>query len=147
MTTIDNLFELAIELRDKGDLRDSVGVFSKILNDYPNDEKISGVYLVLGGVYSDLKEHEKALINFKKATDLNPKSELASLGLYITYVKLDRDEEAIRELMRYLRQFPAKLYKDTLGELLEGLEQGYMTDFKDEINKLAKINGVESPDR
>ncbi len=143
---IDKLFELGIELRDNGDLRDSVGVFSKILNDYPNDEKISGVYLVLGGVYSDLKEYEKALSNFKKATDLNPKSELASLGLYITYAKLDRDEEAIRELIRYLRQFPAKLYKDTLEELLEGLDQGYMTDFKDEINELAKINGVEPPD-
>jgi tetratricopeptide (TPR) repeat protein len=143
MTTIDKLFELAIELRDKGDLRDSVGVFSKILSDYPSDEKISGVCLVLGGVYSDLKDNEKALINFKKATDLNSKSELASLGLYITYVKLDRDEEAIRELIRYLRQFPAKLYKDTLEEL----EQGYMTDFKDEINELAKMNGVESPDR
>ena len=143
---IDKLFELGIELRDNGDLRDSVGVFSKILNDYPNDEKISEVYLVLGGVYSDLKEYEKALSNFKKATDLNPKSELASLGLYITYAKLDRDEEAIRELIRYLKQFPAKLYKDTLEELLEGLDQGYMTDFKDEINELAKIKGVEPPD-
>ncbi|MEJ7643738.1 MAG: tetratricopeptide repeat protein [Chryseolinea sp.] len=143
---IDKLFELGIELRDKGDLRDSVGVFSKIIDDYPNDEKISGVYLVLGGVYSDLKEHEKALVNFRMATDMNPKSELASLGLYITYVKLDRDEEAIRELIRYLRQFPANLYKDTLEELLEGLDQGYMTDFKVEINKLAKMNGVEPPD-
>lgn len=143
---IDKLFELGIELRDKGDLRDSVGVFSKIVEDYPNDEKISGVYLVLGGVYSDLKEHQKSLINFRKATDLNPKSELASLGLYIAYAKLDRDEEAIKELIRYLRQFPANLYKDTLEELLEGLEQGYMTDFKDEINELAKVNGVEPPD-
>ena|SRR5688500_794228 len=147
MTTIDKLFELAIELRDKGDLRDSVGVFSKILHDYPNDEKIKGVYLVLGGVHSDLKEHGNALPNFKKATELNPKSELASLGLYSTYAKLDMDQEAIRELIRYLQQFPAKLYKDTLEELLEGLEQGYMTDFRDEINELAKMNGVESPDK
>lgn len=146
MTTIDDLFELGIELRNKAALRDSVGVFLKILHDYPDHKKISGVYSVLGGVYKDLKEHENALTSFKKASDLNPKSELASLGLYIIYAELDRDEEAIKELIRYLRQFPADLYKDTLEELLEGLEQGYMTDFKDEINELAKINGVELPD-
>jgi len=146
MTTIDSLFELGIELRDNGVLKDSVNVFLKILDNYPDHEKISGVYSVLGGVYKDLEENEDALTCFKKASDLNPKSELASLGLYITYAELDRDEEAIKELIRYLRQFPADLYKDTLEELLEGLEQGYMTDFKDEINELAKINGVELRD-
>jgi len=78
---------------------------------------------------------------------LNPKSELASLGLYLTYAELDRDEEGIKELIRYLRQFPADLYKDTLEELLEGFEQGYMTDFKNEITELAKINGVELRER
>lgn len=146
MTTIDKLFELAIELRDKGNLKDSVGVFLKILDDYQDDEKIAVIYLVLGGVYSDLRDYNKSLDNFKKATDLNPKSELASLGLYVIYTKLHRDEEAICELIRYLREFPANLYKNTLEELLEGLEQGYMTNFKDEINELAKINGVESRD-
>jgi tetratricopeptide (TPR) repeat protein len=146
MTTIDKMFELGIELRDKGDLRNSVGVFSKILDDHPDDKEMGGVHLVLGGVYMDLEEYEKALFNLKKATDLNPKSELASLCLYLVYTKLDRDVEAIEELTSYLRQFPAKLYKDTLEELLEGLEEGFMTNFKDEINELAKINGVELPD-
>ena len=142
MTTIDSMFELAIELRDKGELRDSIKVFSKILSDYPSD-KINGVHLVLAGVHFDLREYDKAFINFKRATELNPKSELASLGLYVTYVKLDRDEEAIGELIRYLKDYPAKLYKDTLEELLEGLEKGYMTNYEDDIRELAKINGVE----
>jgi tetratricopeptide (TPR) repeat protein len=142
MTTIDSMFELGIELRDKGELRDSIKVFVKILNDYPNDNRIPGVYSVLAGVHLDLEEHEKALVNFKKATELNPKSELTSLGLYITYANLDRDEEAIGELIRYLRSYPAKLYKDTLEELLEGLKEGYMTNYEDEIKELAKINGV-----
>ncbi len=146
MATIDKMFELGIELRDKGDLINSIGVFSKIIDDHPNDKEMGGVHLVLGGVHMDLKEYEKALVNLIKATDLNPKSELASLCLYVTYTKLERDVEAIEELISYLRQFPAKVYKDTLEELLEGLKEGYMTNFEDEINELAKINGVELPD-
>lgn len=144
MTTIDSLFELAIDLRDKGELRDSIKVFSKILADYPNDKIKHGVHSVLAGVHFDLREYDKAFVNFKQATDLNPKSELASLGLYITYVKLERDEEAIRELIRYLKKCPAKLYKDTLEELLEGLKKGYMSNYEDDIKQLAKINGVVS---
>jgi tetratricopeptide (TPR) repeat protein len=143
MTTIDSIFELAIELRDKGELRDSIKVFYKILDDYPTDKKTFVIFSVLAGVHADLGENDKALINFKKATELNPKSELASLGLYVTYAKLDRNKEAIHELIRYLKTNPADLYKDTLEELLESLEEGYMTDYEDDIKNLARVNGFK----
>ena len=143
MTTQDSMFELATELRDKGQLQDSINVLSKILDQYPVDKKTYVVYTVLGGVYRDVKENEKAFLNFKRATGLNPKYELASLCLYVTLVKLDRDIEAIDEMTRYLTLYPANLYKDTLEELLEGLEDGYMTDYEDSIRNFAKKNGVE----
>jgi tetratricopeptide (TPR) repeat protein len=97
----------------------------------------------LGGVYRDIEENEKALLNFKRATELNPKYELASLCKYVTLVALDKDEEAIQEMIRFLTLYPANLYKDTLEELLEGLEDGYMTDYEDSIRNFAKKNGVE----
>lgn len=147
MATIDSMFELAIDLRDKGKLRDSINVLSKILTDYPNDKKNYVVHTILSGIYSDLREYDKYLINSKKASDLKPEYELASLCLYLAYTKLDRDEEAIEELIRYLKKYPAKLYKDTLEELLEGLEDGYMKKYEDEIKNLAKINGVEFNER
>jgi len=143
MTTLDNMFELGIELRDNGELKHAVKVFSKILVDFPNDKKCIGVYAVLGGVHLDLEEYDNALINFKKATELNPKSELASMGLYVSLVELNRNEEGVKELIRYLKNFPAKLYKGTLEELLEGLEEGYMTDYEDDIRNFARANGVE----
>ena len=143
MTSIEKMFESAIDFRDKGQLREAVAIFSKILDNYSNDKGLAGVHGVLGGVYMDLEEHEKALDNFKKATILSPKSELASLGLYVSYVNVDKDEEAIGELIRYLKNYPAELYKDTLEELLEGLEKGYMTNYEKEIKNLAKINGVK----
>ena len=139
------MFNSAINLRDKGELRDAVVTLSKIVDNYSNDKRIAGVHGVLGGVYMNLEEHEKALDNFKKATILSPKSELASLGLYVSYARVDKDEEAIGELIRYLENYPAELYKDTLEELLEGLEKGYMTNYKKQIKNLAEINGVELP--
>ena len=83
------------------------------------------------------------LVNFKKATALNPKSELASLGLYLALTELNHHVEAINELTRYLKTCPADLYKDTLEELLEGLKKGYMTAYEDDIRNLAKLNGVK----
>lgn len=143
MTTIESLFELAIELRNNGQLHDSINVFYKILNDYPVDKKTHGVYSVLAGVQLDLGENDNASINFKKAIELNPKSELASLGLYVTLVELEKDEEAIHEMIRYLKAFPADLYKVTLEELLEGLQKGYMTNYEDSIRHFAEVNGVK----
>ena len=143
MTTIEAMFGLAIELRNKGNYVDSINVLNKILDDFPDDARRHGVYAVLGGVYRNLDDNDKALTNFKKATELNPKSELASLGLYITLAKLGRDVEAIHEMIRYLRSYPADLYKDTLEELLEGLERGYMINYEDDIKRIARVNGFK----
>jgi tetratricopeptide (TPR) repeat protein len=124
MQSIDSMFELAIELRDKGKFRDSINVLRRILQEYPADNQTSGIYLILGGVHADLGEKTQARENFQRATELNPKSELASLGLYVTHCDLNQDEEAIQELIRYLENYPANLYKETLKELLEGRRQG-----------------------
>lgn len=74
---------------------------------------------------------------------LNPDSELASLGLYVTLASLDKDVDAIEEMKRFLKSHPAKLYKDTLEELLDGLTKGFMTNYKDDIITLAKSNGFK----
>jgi tetratricopeptide (TPR) repeat protein len=143
---MEKMFEEAIALRDNGELEKAIRVLLNIIDIYPNDSRTSGVYSVLGGVYSDLDDYLKSSLNFRKSTELNPNSELASLGLYLSYAKLNEGEEAIEELIRYLKKFPAKLYKVTLEELLHGLTEGYMINYKDDITALAKINGVKLMD-
>lgn len=144
MPTIESLFELAIELRDNGNLDHSIGVLSKILDRYPGNESIHKVYVIRGGIYGDLGNHTLALGDFKNATLLNPKSELASLGLYIAYIELARYEDAIHELIRYLSSYPAELYKDTLEELVNDLHHGYMTAYREDILRLARQNGIQT---
>jgi tetratricopeptide (TPR) repeat protein len=140
--TIQEMFKEAIELRNKGKLEEAIHQFLSIIKAYPTDPKISGVYATLAGIYSDLEDYEKAYINFKEASRLNPKSELASLGLYISLVELGKDEEAIIEMKRYLASYPADLYKTTLEELLEGLEKGFMVAHRELITSLAEKNRI-----
>jgi tetratricopeptide (TPR) repeat protein len=142
LVTIEDMFEGAIKLRDNGEPENAIKEFLKIIDMYPNDSKIGGVYTTLAGVYDDLNDYNNSLVNFKRATELNPKSELASLGLYLSYVKLNNYEIAINELKRYLDLYPAGLYKDTLEELLGDMKDGYALKYKDTIMQLAKMNGL-----
>jgi tetratricopeptide (TPR) repeat protein len=96
----------------------------------------------LGGVYFNLNEFQSSKEYFEKASGLKPQSELASLGLYLSYIELENFEKAIEELKRFLDKYPAELYKTTLGELLEDMENGYALTFKETILPLAKRNGL-----
>lgn len=144
MPTIESLFELAIELRDSGNLDHSIGVLSKILDRYPGNESIYKVCVIRAGIYGEQGNHALALEDFKNATRLNPKSEIASLGLYISYAELAQYDDAIHELIRYLSSYPAELYKDTLEELVNDLEHGYMTAYREDILRLARQNGIHT---
>ncbi|MDW7694031.1 tetratricopeptide repeat protein [Flammeovirgaceae bacterium SG7u.111] len=142
-TSIEELFREAISIRNQGDLQKAISSFEEIIKTYPNHPKISGVFTLLAGVYNDKGATHNAMLNFKKATELNPKSELASLGLYLSYVKLEEYDKAIEELGRYLDKYPAERYKITLEELLTDLEQGYAINYKGIIKELAQKNGFK----
>src|SRR5260221_1471839 len=144
LKTLEEMFEVAINFRDEGKFEDAIKEFLKIIATHPDHSDIGGVFTTLAGVYTDLNDYSSSSVNFKRGTELNPKSEIASLGLYVSYVELGRHIEAIAELIRYLEQYPAKLHKITLGELLEGFKKGYMLSFKDTITQLAKKNGVDT---
>lgn len=136
-------FKKAISIRDKGDLHGAILEFQQIVDLNPNHPKIGGILIVLAGVYQDVGDHNNAKLYFKKATEINPKSELASLGLYLSHIKLFEYEEAMSELERFLTQYPADRYRTTLSELIGDLEQGFAANFKEMILKLALKHNVK----
>jgi TolA-binding protein len=138
------LFRKGIEYRNDGKLEQAIEVFLEFIKKYPSDPGLGGTYSVLGGIYFDQNDFKNSLKNFTIATQLNPKSELASLGLYLSYIELNEYEKAIEELKRYLDKYPAKLYKDTLEELLQDLRHGYALIFKETIVALAEKNGMKA---
>lgn len=140
--TIEKMFELAISLREERRFNEAIDVLKTIISTNPEDPKLSVVFTVLAGTYDSVKDYKSSEVCFRRATELNPKSELASLGLYVSLVNLNADENAIGELKRYLDVYPAKLYIDTLEELMGDLNDGYATKFRDIILPLAIKNDI-----
>jgi tetratricopeptide (TPR) repeat protein len=141
--SIEERFKNGIELRDNGNLKSAIEEFLFIVRDFRDHPKIGKVYTVLAGIYDDLGDAGNSLKYFKKATEANSSSELASLGLYLAYVKLGEDDEAVAELKRYLSENRADLYRETLEELLVDIAQGKIPKYKDVILDLAVKNNIE----
>lgn len=139
---INERFKLGISYRNEGRFKNAIEEFQSIVESYPNHPKIAGILTVLAGVYDDLGDVDNAMIYFKRATQLSPKSEMASIGLYLSYVELEMYNDAVTELERYLTNYPAKDYKVTLAELLGDLESGFAIAYKDIILGLAKKHSV-----
>lgn len=141
--TLDDRFELGIKLRNEGKLNEAVEVFKEIIDLYIDHPNIGGMYTILGGIYQDLGNRYQAKSSYIEATKHNPKSELASLGLYLSFTELEEYEEAINELDRYLSKYEPRNYKITLLELLGDLEDGYALTYKKTILRLANKHKIQ----
>jgi tetratricopeptide (TPR) repeat protein len=142
MVTWDQMYGLAIELRNAGELRDAIGVLSTMLFNYPEERRMYGALTALGGIYAELDEHFKAMIYSKIATELNRKYEPASVLLYYSYIGTNRDEEAMEQMIRYLKVCPMKLYSVALVILLHQMQGGYMPTYKEKIEEVAAMHGI-----
>lgn len=143
--SINNILDLAVELNDQSRYHESLAVLFNLLADNVEFSKAkvqAVIYTHIASNFRDLEEYECALAYFEKGLDVAPRSEINSLGKYLCLHELDRDEEAINEMFQFLESNDADLYRTTLGEMLEGLEEGYMTNYESRIKELARKNSV-----
>jgi len=140
---IDDLVQQALGYKNQDLFQKSNNILEKVLQDYPEYKKINGVMLVLAGNYYNLRLYNKAIDYSYKVIMNNPKLELASSLLYLSYFDIDEHEKAYMVLFAYLEKYPADLFKDTLKELLEGLLVGYGTNYEQEILYYSKKNNVK----
>ena len=133
----------AIELQKKDCDKEALQMLKKLFESNPNNFKVIGM---LGLVLSKTKQCEEAISHLQKAVNLKPNWELTSLSLYNNYVELENYEMAFKTLFRYLENNSANMFKDTLEELLEGLVDGYGTNFKNQIIFYAKENSITIPE-
>lgn len=117
----------------------------KTLNNYAWATTDIKFQFLIAGTLRELNKHKEALHYFKKAKEIDEKSEIASLGIYLSWIKIERSDKAIEEIKSYLGKYPANLYKTTLEELLGDINNGYATDFKETILYLAKKNHIHHP--
>jgi tetratricopeptide (TPR) repeat protein len=80
---IEGPFNRALALRDHGYFQGTHELLSGIAESYP----FAAVFGVTGAIYKKLADLENAGKCFERAVDLAPRSELASLNLFHTFVQ------------------------------------------------------------
>ena len=82
------------------------------------NSKSASVFGILGDVYWHLGSLSDAIQSFSRATELSPRSELASLGLFHTLWDSGQTEQALNEMERFLSLSQSSEYARLLRELI-----------------------------
>lgn len=134
-----NIIRKALKLQEEGKSSIAIDLLGFYLDDYPEDRK---AVALLGILLVEEEEFERAKPYLEKAIKLQTQSELVYLSMYIACVKLDDYDDAITTMISFLDKSPAKLFRDTLNELLVDLDNGYATKYKKEILYYARKNNI-----
>ncbi len=110
----DAKFNEAIALKNSNKLEESLKIFINLTHEYP-EYFLS--YVFIGLLYWDLKKLNEATGSFKKAIELNPNSQKASIGYFHLLWEQGKQDEAINELKRFLNNNEAKEHRKILEEL------------------------------
>jgi len=119
-------FDQAVKFERDGQL----SLAKEILEDLARlDPESAAIFCVLGDIYWKSGILDKAVAAFRKATELRPKLEAASLGLFIVLMKSDRAEQGYQEAKRFLSISKSQIYLDTVDEMYGNVKLGYDTKF------------------
>jgi len=126
--------------KESKDYEEAIRLYKELLeeNEYDRLE----VLLQLGGSYYFSKKYSEAYLCYKQTIEIDSREEIASLGFYLACTELDKLKDGVLEMKRFLSESPPILYQDTIRELLKELQNGYATDFKEDILELAKKHNI-----
>ncbi len=113
-------FERAIEMRNSGDFDNALLILNELIREEP---QYHFAYIIMGDIYWDMKEIDKAINAFKQAVIISPSSEKCSLGLFHVLWENGREEEALEEMKRFLKDYISDEYSRILKEINELDEQ------------------------
>lgn len=94
--------------------------------------------LFMSNCWFNLEEYDWAIEIDDKLLQKDPKNEMASQMKYLSYCKLKDYDNAFDEIIDFLSNNEADLYKVTLEELLTDIKDGYIND-KDIISKIKEL--------
>ena len=91
--------ERAISLENEGKRKEAIQLLQKIIERWP---KSHSPHMILGSLYLNSMQYEKAILFFKKAAKLKPKYAPTHYALGMLYEKLKDHKKAIKSWKRYL---------------------------------------------
>jgi tetratricopeptide (TPR) repeat protein len=110
--------DLAFELNQQGKNEESVAALSTIYKDIPADD--IGSLGIVGSLFREANELDKGLYCFQKAFEVDPNNPRVSLGLFHSLWRLERYDEALDELKRFLSVSESEEHNRVLSEMEEG---------------------------
>lgn len=113
------LFDEALRLRDTGEIAESMKRLEEIVDGFPkdHDERLIAAHSCaqLAGLHSDRGDQDACERWFRRALQIGPGFELASVGLFTTLWETERRIEALDELVRFLEKKDSPEYRRMLG--------------------------------
>lgn len=107
-------FEIALRLRDSGNLAGEIEILSRICQ---SKTERSATFVVLGQAEWESGSLVEAINSFKHAVEMAQRSEVASLGLFHSLFEAGRTDEAFNEMHRFLSIAESPEYEQLLSDL------------------------------
>jgi tetratricopeptide (TPR) repeat protein len=141
MDKVQEYTEKAREFRIKGDSQSALMEQLKAVEANPNDDDS---LMLLGGIYIELKQYDKAVEVLQKSVKINPNNTLAHHSLSIALGELNRDKEALDSIKKAV-ELDANNYEflSFLGANYE--EVGDRKAAKESFEKALKLNSDYIP--
>jgi tetratricopeptide (TPR) repeat protein len=132
------VLDLAIALRNRGDLEGACEKFSLLIEEFPD---YPAPYVFKGGILLRLDLLDEATGCFRKAVELRPRAELASLGLFHSLYNNDKDLRAFEEIRRFiLSGGKSKYYDEFIAEAVDEVLAGnYIEPLRSKILEIYEI--------
>ena len=117
--TYDKQLKEVFSLKANGKFKEGIILLKQMNKKFENDRKILGL---LGTLFYQLEDYNNSSKYFRRASEVNPSSELSSLGLFHSYMELGKIIPALKEITRFCSLNSPKRYKITIGELNENID-------------------------
>jgi tetratricopeptide (TPR) repeat protein len=110
----------AISLRHEGKHEGAIHLLCELSKE--EDSESALVALLLGDSYWELGDLDRAIAWFKQVTQLKPKSEKASLGLFFCLWQAGKQVEAIDEAKRLVSHRPSAEYRELMRAIVKAID-------------------------
>ena len=107
-------FDEALRLRDAGRMAEAEAILCRLARQRPD---VAAIYGVLGDVQEEQGKMPEAAASYRRATELSPASELASISLFHALRSLGDLDGALDEMRRFRIRRPSPEYDRLIREL------------------------------
>lgn len=96
---LDKKIEKILEKKEQGNYKGAIMEAEDLLQKYPDIDYLFGL---VASMYFENEQFEKAAEQYKKAVEIFPTSQMASLGLFHSLWQLEQNDDAFEEMKRYM---------------------------------------------